>query len=231
MPKDIVIEQDVNPEVDKPSKRKQLDVGGGGGGAADPALDWDFESIPLEPRGAGKPVLTGGNDKYNCNEGETVFVTVNIEADPVPTQEQIEWIKDGAKDMSVFPRCKLYTNGADGTITMGLKDCKAEDEGDFSCTVTTSKGTDTFNFKLFVTVEGGMDFRAMLQKKKVKQKKIVVQKTEWIEPLFDMECQQGKDKQVMIVMMILPILMILILGCDDCKVFIIWTERKVVSKK
>ena len=36
----------------------------------------------------------------------------------------------------------------------------------------------------------------MLQKKKVKQKKVVVQKMEWIEPLVDMECQQGKDKQV-----------------------------------
>ena len=73
---------------------------------------------------------------------------------------------------------------------------KAEDEGDFSCTVTTAKGSATLSFKLFVTVEGGMDFRAMLQKKKVKQKKIVVQKMEWIEPLFDIECQQGKDKQV-----------------------------------
>lgn len=36
----------------------------------------------------------------------------------------------------------------------------------------------------------------MLQKKKVKQKKVVVQKMEWIEPLVDQECQQGKDKQV-----------------------------------
>ena len=125
-----------------------------------------------------------------------MFVTLNLEADPVPTAEQIEWIKDGAKDMSVFPRCKLYTNGEEGTVSMGLKDCKAEDEGDFSCTVTTAKGSATLSFKLFVTVEGGMDFRAMLQKKKVKQKKIVVQKMEWIEPLFDIECQQGKDKQV-----------------------------------
>ena len=33
-------------------------------------------------------------------------------------------------------------------------------------------------------------------KKKVKQKKVVVTKMEWIEPLVDRECQQGKDKQV-----------------------------------
>ena len=79
---------------------------------------------------------------------------------------------------------------------MGLKECKADDEGDFSCTITTSAGTCTTEFKLFVTVEGGMDFRAMLMKKKVKQKKVVVTKMEWIEPLTDRECQQGKDKQV-----------------------------------
>ena len=41
-----------------------------------------------------------------------------------------------------------------------------------------------------------MDFRAMLMKKKVKQKKVVVTKMEWIEPLTDREVQQGKDKQV-----------------------------------
>ena len=93
-------------------------------------------------------------------------------------------------------RCKLYTNGENNTITMGLKECKADDEGDFSCTITTSAGTANVEFKLFVTVEGGMDFRAMLMKKKVKQKKVVVTKMEWIEPLTDREVQQGKDKQV-----------------------------------
>ena len=88
------------------------------------------------------------------------------------------------------------TDGSNNTVTMGLKECKAEDEGDFQCIVTNSLGSATFDFKVFVTVEGGMDFRAMLMKKKVKQKKVIVQKMEWIEPLFDIECQQGKDKQV-----------------------------------
>lgn len=36
----------------------------------------------------------------------------------------------------------------------------------------------------------------MLMKKKVKQKKVTVQKIEWIEPLFDMECQENKDHEV-----------------------------------
>ena len=42
-------------------------------------------------------------------------------------------------------------------------------------------GTVEFAFKFYVTVEGGMDFRAMLMKRKVKQKKVVVKKIEWLE--------------------------------------------------
>ena len=38
-----------------------------------------------------------------------------------------------------------------------------------------------YGFKFYVTVEGGMDFRAMLMKRKVKQKKIVVKTIEWLE--------------------------------------------------
>ena len=93
-------------------------------------------------------------------------------------------------------RAKLYTDGTLGTVTMGLRNCKSEDEGEFCCILTNAKGKAQFDFKLFVTVEGGMDFRAMLMKKKVKQKKIVVQRTEWIEPLFDIECQENRDDKV-----------------------------------
>ena len=116
-------------------------------------------------------------DKYNVNEGETVFVTLKLEpGDPIPTSEQIEWIKNGSKDMSVFPRCKLYTNGENN---MGPKECKkADDEGDF--TIITTVGIANVEFKLFVIVVGGMDFRAMLLKTKVKQKILVLTRIGWI---------------------------------------------------
>ena len=65
--KDIVVEEVVNPDVDKPSKKKTLDIGGQDKPTA-PALEWDAESTPLVPRGPGKPALSGGNDKYNVNE-------------------------------------------------------------------------------------------------------------------------------------------------------------------
>ena len=49
-------------------------------------------------------------DKYNVNENETIFVTLKLEpGDPIPTSEQIEWIKNGSKDMSVFPRSATLT--------------------------------------------------------------------------------------------------------------------------
>ena len=60
---------------------------------------------------------------------------------------------------TIWNYVRLYTNGQNNTLIMGLKECKAEDEGDFACIVTTAKGSATFDFKLFVTVEGGMDFR------------------------------------------------------------------------
>ena len=47
--------------------------------------------------------------------------------------------------------------------------------------MTNENGTEEYSFKFYVTVEGGMDFRAMLMKRKVKQKKIVVKKIEWLE--------------------------------------------------
>jgi len=50
--------------------------------------------------------------------------------------------------------------------------------------VKNEHGSTEFDFKFYVTVEGGMDFRAMLMKRKVKQKKVVVKKIEWIEVII-----------------------------------------------
>ena len=47
--------------------------------------------------------------------------------------------------------------------------------------MTNDNGEFEYEFKFYVTVEGGMDFRAMLMKRKVKQKKIVQKVIEWIE--------------------------------------------------
>ena len=92
----------------------------------------------------------------------------------------MEWFK-GFKDLSVEPRYKFWTNGDDNTVTLGCFEARPEDEGDYRCVLTNPSGEVEFAFKFYVTVEGGMDFRAMLMKRKVKQKKIVVKKIEWLE--------------------------------------------------
>ena len=76
----------------------------------------------------------------------------------IPTSEQVEW---------------------NGENNMGPKECKkADDEGDF--TIITTVGIANVEFKLFVIVVGGMDFRAMLLKTKVKQKILVLTRIGWI---------------------------------------------------
>merc|ERR1712204_164625 len=51
-------------------------------------------------------------------------------------------------------------------------------------------------FSIYVTVAGGMDFRAMLAKKKKPAKKVVVEKFEWIEEPVDKTIKQGSLDEV-----------------------------------
>ena len=132
--------------------------------------DWDSTpSSPLRPLGGAKPKFVSPGDKHACSEGEHGFMTFTVEGDPAPT---IEWFK-GFKDLSVEPRYKAWTSGADNTVTLGCHEARADDEGDYRCVLKNDNGEVEFAFKFYVTVEGGMDFRAMLMKRKVKQKKIV----------------------------------------------------------
>ena len=68
---------------------------------------------------------------------------------------------------------------------MGCHESKADDEGDYKVVIRNEHGEVEFAFKFYVTVEGGMDFRAMLMKRKVKQKKIVVKTIDWLEVNLD----------------------------------------------
>ena len=131
----------------------------------------------MKPKGGPKPKFLSPSDKHATPEGEHGFITFAIEGDPVP---KVEWFK-GFKDLSVESRYKMWTNGDDNTVTLGCFESRPEDEGDYRCVLTNDSGEVEFAFKFYVTVEGGMDFRAMLMKRKVKQKKIVVKKIEWLE--------------------------------------------------
>ena len=67
---------------------------------------------------------------------------------------------------------------------------------DYKCTLKNDCGEETFEFKFFVTVEGGMDFRAMLIKKKKPAKKVAVLEYEWLETPVDVTVQEGKVEQI-----------------------------------
>jgi len=160
-----------------------------------PVIDWENTvSTPLKPNGGGKPKFLSPSDKHATAEGENGFITFAVEGDPVP---KVEWFK-GFKDLSVESRYKMWTNGEDNTVTLGCLECRPEDEGDYKCVLSNDHGEVEYSFKFYVTVEGGMDFRAMLMKRKVKQKKIVVKKIEWLESPIDVECQQGKCEEIVI---------------------------------
>ena len=89
--KDIVVEQDVNPEVDKPSKKKQLDVGAGKDASA-PTMDWDFVSIPLEPRGPGIWCLV---ILVNMSGWDIILCFGSREAKPQRRQRQVQRERGG----------------------------------------------------------------------------------------------------------------------------------------
>lgn len=115
---------------------------------------------------------------------------------PVSSLSNFFLSKQGFKDLDMEPRYKTYTDGNTGQVILGIKECRQEEEGDYKCVIANEHGEAEFAFKFFVTVEGGMDFRAMLLKRKVKQKKVVVKTIEWLEKPVDVTVQQGKCDQV-----------------------------------
>merc|ERR1712179_395237 len=119
----------------------------------------EADSTPLQPKGTdvkfpGKPC-----EKVSGTEGQTVFVQLDVEGTPPPS---VAWFK-GFKDLAMEQRTKAYTDGATGQVVLGIENLKQEDEGAYRCVLNEEIEHE---FSVYVTVEGGMDFRAMLMKKK-----------------------------------------------------------------
>ena len=89
-------------------------------------------------------------------------------------------------------RFKTWTDGDTNTVVLGIENLKQDDEGAYKCVINNGGGEVEHEFNIYVTgntltkqrkiyihflfllVEGGMDFRAMLMKRKKPQKKVVV---------------------------------------------------------
>jgi len=128
-------------------------------------------------------------DKFSGNEKDNIFIHLEVFGDPPP---KVEWFK-GFKDLSMEGgRFKSWTDGTTGQAILGVETLKQEDEGLYKCVLNNGSGEVEHEFNLYVTgktapivasdhvgavllaVEGGMDFRAMLMKRKKPAKKVVV---------------------------------------------------------
>jgi len=168
-----------------PARKKSLDKEDDSG----PQWDWEKTSSPLVAKGK-EPKFVKPSDKVSSEEGNNCFFFLDIVGDPVPT---VTWFKC-SKDLSTEPRCKSWTN-APGQIILGFSKVKQEDEGEYRCEIENEHGMQEHLFSLYVTVAGGMDFRAMLMRKKKPAKK-VVEKVEWIEEPVDRQIKQGTVDEV-----------------------------------
>eukprot|EP00096_Caligus_rogercresseyi_P014915 TRINITY_DN737_c0_g1_i1.p2 TRINITY_DN737_c0_g1~~TRINITY_DN737_c0_g1_i1.p2 ORF type:complete len:893 (-),score=284.60 TRINITY_DN737_c0_g1_i1:6951-9629(-) len=170
------------------------DKGGGGGGGGDGTFEWswDKESTPLSARGKEAKFVAKPQEKFSGSEKDNIYVNLEIFGDPVP---KVEWYK-GFKDLSMEGgRFKAWTDGPSNSAVLGVEHVKQEDEGAYKCIVSNEHGESEHEFNIYVTVEGGMDFRAMLMKRKKPQKK-VVEKFEWIEEPVDRNIKQGTCDEV-----------------------------------
>jgi len=133
---------------------------------------WDRESTPLKPRGEGPAkFIDKPCDKWSGTEKETIYAMLEVFGDPVPT---VQWFK-GFKDLKdEGQRFKIWTDGATNQAVLGIEGLKQEDEGAYRCVLDNGNGEVEHEFSVYVTVEGGMDFRAMLMKRKKPAKKVVV---------------------------------------------------------
>lgn len=146
-----------------PARKKSLNPGESEDGRAE--WDWEKASIPLAAKGK-EPKFIKPSDKFSSTEGENVFCFLDIVGDPIPT---VTWFK-ASKDLTTEPRCKQWTNGPNQVI-LGFSKTKQEDEGEYRIEIENEHGMVEHTFSLYVTVAGGMDFRAMLMRKKKPAKK------------------------------------------------------------
>lgn len=63
-------------------------------------------------------------------------------------------------------RYKFNTDGTANTITLCIRKVKPNDEGTFRIVISNIHGEDSAECQLFVSDSSGMDFRAMLKKRK-----------------------------------------------------------------
>jgi hypothetical protein len=140
----------------------------GSGDADGPVSEWERRleapSVPLKATGEpGPPRIVEIQEKYSAVEDQTACCYMFIEGNPAPT---FKFYK-GSTVINEGGRYKLVSDGDNNNmIMMAITKVKAADEAEYRVVIENCNGKDEANFMLFVSDSSGMDFRAMLKKKK-----------------------------------------------------------------
>lgn len=92
-------------------------------------------------------------------------MTIQVEGNPAPT---FKFYK-GVTEIIEGGRFKFLTDGDTSTITLCIRKIKPLDEGKYKAVVSNIHGEDSAEMQLYVSDSSGMDFRAMLKKRKYAQ--------------------------------------------------------------
>lgn len=93
---------------------------------------------------------------------QTGYITVQVEGIPPPT---FKFYK-GVTEIIEGGRFKFLTDGETNSITLCMRKVKPNDEGKYKIVVSNIHGEDTAEMQMYVSDSSGMDFRAMLKKRK-----------------------------------------------------------------
>ncbi|KAM3957310.1 projectin protein bent isoform 8-T9 [Aphomia sociella] len=173
-------------------------------------------SVPLKPLGnEGPPVIVDAPESNSAVEDQTGYLTVQVEGNPAPT---FKFYK-GVTEIIEGGRFKFITDGETGLITLCMRKVKPNDEGKYKVVVSNIHGEDSAEMQLYVSDSSGMDFRAMLKKRKYAKwgekkddpdwgdlkevekpipplKKVEKKQESFLKPLVDQFAKEGKDKKV-----------------------------------
>lgn len=92
----------------------------------------------------------------------TGYISVQVEGNPAPT---FKFYK-GVGEIIEGGRYKFVTDGATNSIILCIRKVKPNDEGIYRIVVSNIHGEDSAELQLYVSDSSGMDFRAMLKKRK-----------------------------------------------------------------
>ncbi|XP_018789320.1 PREDICTED: twitchin isoform X17 [Bactrocera latifrons] len=173
-------------------------------------------STPLREVGdGGPPQIIDVQESYSVVEDSTAYMTVGVEGNPAPT---FRFYK-GVSEIIEGGRFKFLTDGQTNSITLCMRKCKPNDEGKYKVVVANIHGEDSAEMQLYVSDSSGMDFRAMLKKRRYQKwdkeeedpnwgelkqtekplptlKKVERKQESFLSPLIDQFAKEGKDKKV-----------------------------------